>query len=87
MKEKQGRSRRDLDKSQIRRDKKDVEAVIDTIRSIVNPFEVEEDGLFHLPSGVVASDKVKGDLLQAYTIGTSSFTLFCKDRLQIKQAW
>ena len=81
-KEDEVRLRKDLDQSRIERDEKDVEAIVSTIRSMVNPFNVEGTDLLHLSSGVVASEEVKGDLLGAEEVGISSFSSFCKERLQ-----
>ncbi len=65
-KESQARSRKDLDQTRARCDEQDVEAVGNTIRSMVNPFEVEGNESIHLSSGVVASNKIQQDLLEAY---------------------
>ena len=81
-KEDEARLRKDLDQSRIERDEKDVEAIVSTIRSMVNPFNVEGTDLLHLTSGVVASEKVKSDLLRAEEVDISSFSSFCKERLQ-----
>ncbi|PIK44379.1 hypothetical protein BSL78_18773 [Apostichopus japonicus] len=78
----QARIRKDLDQSRIEHDEKDVESIVSIVRNMVNPFDVEGDNLLHLSSGVVASDKVKHDLMQAEEIGVTKFTAFCRNNLQ-----
>lgn len=55
--------------------------VIDTINSMANPFDLEQENLVHIVSGVVAPDAVKHDLLEAKAIGNNKFTSFFQEQV------
>ncbi|KAJ8023132.1 hypothetical protein HOLleu_38227 [Holothuria leucospilota] len=76
--------RKVLSKSSIDHDTNDIDRVITTIDSMFNPFEVEGGDLLHISSGVVASERVKSDLLSAENVGNEAFIEFAKHRLQAK---
>ena len=54
----EARIRRELDMSRITRDEQDVQNVLATITSMVNPFIGDESSLVQLSSGVVAEEAV-----------------------------
>ncbi|KAJ8050587.1 Vesicular integral-membrane protein VIP36 [Holothuria leucospilota] len=81
-KERSVRTKKELDTSRILRDETDVKAVISTIHNMVNPFEVEGKDIVHISSGVVATEKVKTDLMMAENYGTQQLSSFCSERLQ-----
>ena len=71
----------DLLPSRIRRDQSDVLAVQDTITSMfINPFEEME--LISLSSGIVPTDKVTSNLLDAELIGERELLKFQDERLE-----
>ena len=71
----------DLLPSRIRRDIKDVHGVHDTIRTLfVNPFDDME--LVSISSGIIPSEKVTYDLLNAKTIGEQELLKFQSERLE-----
>ena len=67
--------------SRIRKDEVAVEAVLGTLETWQNPF-APTDGLVNISSGVVATDSVKKDLLNAVDIGEEALLAFIRDRLQ-----
>ena len=71
----------DLLPSRIQGDQSDVQAVQDTITSMfINPFEEME--LISLSSGVIPTDKVTSDLLDAKKIGERELLKFQDERLK-----
>ena len=78
----EARIRRELDKSRITRDEQDVQNVLSTITSMVNPFIGDESSLLQLSSGVVAEQAVASDLLNAKDEGEKLFLLFVSTRVQ-----
>ena len=76
--------RRELDKSRITRDEQDVQNVLSTITSMVNPFVGDESSLLQLSSGVVAEQAVASDLLMAKDEGEKFFLQFVSTRVQSK---
>ena len=70
----------DLNPTRIKRDQKDVLAVKETIISLfINPFEEME--LISLSSGIIPTEKVTADLLDAELIGEGELVKFQKERL------
>lgn len=61
---------------------KDVCAIVETIESMVNPFEEGYEQLLHIASGAVASSEVTSDYLEAHESGDMAFITNCKERLQ-----
>lgn len=55
--------------------------VIDTINSMANPFDLEQENLVHIVGGVVAPDAVKHDLLAAKAIGDNKFKGFVREQV------
>jgi hypothetical protein len=78
----EARIRRELDKSRITRDEQDVQNVLSTITSMVNPFIGDESSLLQLSSGVVAEQAIASDLLNAKDEGEKLFLLFVSTRVQ-----
>ena len=74
----------DLLQSRMKRDKTDVLQIVDTVNSMVNPFDYEQDELIHITSGVVTTQNVKTNLQSANARGESEFTKFCEQRLQTR---
>lgn len=64
---------------------KDVCAIIETVESMVNPFEEGNEQLLHIASGAVASSEVTSDYLEAHDRGDKAFITYCKERLQKKR--
>lgn len=62
------------------RNEKDVQAVINTVASMVNPF-AEEEELISISSGAVATTEAAVDLAAAHTKGTEQYKMFIKERL------
>ncbi|KAK6175748.1 hypothetical protein SNE40_014141 [Patella caerulea] len=75
------KSRKDLDNSRKKRD----EAIVrltDCIKEMINPFNTNNGlDLVSISSGVVATDSVTKDLLEAYDIGDSALIKFIEERL------
>ena len=57
------RTRKDLDNTRIDADEKAVSRIISTIGSMLNPFDVYQDGIVCLSSGRVATAEIMKDLL------------------------
>eukprot|EP00057_Strongylocentrotus_purpuratus_P015294 XP_011669768.1 PREDICTED: uncharacterized protein LOC105440883 [Strongylocentrotus purpuratus] len=73
---------KDLQASRVKKDNSDIQAICDTIHSMVNPFENQGNDLLHISSGVIASDALKNDLLQAKSLGQAAAEVFITERLQ-----
>jgi hypothetical protein len=73
--ERPGRKPRELDKTYIKRDQELVLSVKNTVSSMLNPFREDHSQIVNISSGAIATDKVKHDLLQAYTIGKTDETI------------
>ena len=78
----EARIRRQLDMSRITRDEQDVENVLTTITSMVNPFIGDKSSLVQLSSGIVAEKAVASDLLMAKAEGEKLFLQFVSTRVQ-----
>ena len=74
----------ELRNSRMKQDEKDIENIINTVHNMVNPFqnELEDDKLYHLASGRVASSLIVEDFEKAEKKGDDDFIDFCQDRLQ-----
>jgi hypothetical protein len=79
--ERPGRKPRELDKTYIKRDQELVLSVNNTVCSMLNPFREDHSQIVNISSGAIATDKVKHDLLQAYTIGKTDMKQFLDDRI------
>ena len=66
----------------MKRDKTDVVQIVDTVNSMINPFDYEQDELIHITSGVVTTQNVQTDLQSANARGELEFTKFCEQHLQ-----
>lgn len=84
-KEELAATRRDLQESQMEKDKRDVEEIVDTVKSMINPFQYDEQDLVHITSGTVATEEVKSGLQSAYNEGEKKFVTFCKERIQSEE--
>ena len=77
----QGRARTDLDKARIERDEQDLQNLVATIQTIVNPFEYKGEGLISISSGCVASKDTRDHLITAYSTGQNGAKPFVEDRM------
>ena len=75
------RKRKDLDKTITQNDEKAVNSILSTIETMINPFDMSQDDLVCVTSGVVASVEVKSDLLNAGAKGESVLKDFMDERL------
>ncbi|XP_061913285.1 uncharacterized protein LOC133656293 isoform X2 [Entelurus aequoreus] len=78
------RRRKDLDRSRIHADEEAVTRISSTIDSMLNPFDLHQDGIVCLSSGTVASEGVKKDLLAAPERGEEAVKVFIDQRLLTK---
>lgn len=74
------RAHKELDKTRMIKDRLSVESLLVTVESMVNPFQTSED-LVCISSGVVASKKVKEDILNACDKGEVALKDFVQDRI------
>ena len=63
-----GRSRKNFVTRHTQQDEKATQIVMETVTIMINPFESEGNELVQISSGVVASNKVRGDLTIARQI-------------------
>ena len=77
------RKRKDFDAPHQARHEKDVQSVMSTITSVVNPFEIDQSELLHLTSGLVATKDVRSELLTAKQLGEEHLKAFIKDKLDV----
>ena len=70
-----------MDKTHKEKHEKDVQSVIDTIQSMVNPFDTTQPNLVHLASGVIAPAAIQHDLLSAKSLGEERFRVFVQENL------
>nr|XP_040024082.1 uncharacterized protein LOC120812310 [Gasterosteus aculeatus aculeatus]XP_040024083.1 uncharacterized protein LOC120812310 [Gasterosteus aculeatus aculeatus]XP_040024084.1 uncharacterized protein LOC120812310 [Gasterosteus aculeatus aculeatus]XP_040024085.1 uncharacterized protein LOC120812310 [Gasterosteus aculeatus aculeatus] len=66
------RTRKDLDNTRIDADENAVSRIISTIDSMLNPFDVYQDGIVCLSSGRVATAEIMNDLLVASEKGENA---------------
>ena len=69
----------------MKQDKADVDKIVETINSMINPFEYEEEELLHITSGIMATEDVQQHLQSAYDRGEATFIAICKERLQTRE--
>ncbi|KAK1885936.1 G polyprotein [Dissostichus eleginoides] len=77
------RTRKDLDKTRISADAKAVSRILDTIDSMLNPFDIHQHGVC-LSSGRVATGEITKDLLVASEKGENAVKEFMDQRLLSK---
>ena len=71
---------KDLSKTRIEKDLKDVQEIIDLLKEVfIHPFE--ERGLVSLSSGIVTTTDIKDDLMNAYSLGKKVMDNFIIERL------
>ena len=70
-----------MDKTHKEKHEKDVQSVIYTIQSMVNPFDTTQPNLVHLASGVIAPAAIQHDLLSAKSLGEERFRVFVQENL------
>ena len=75
------RERKDLDKTHIRHHNTEVAAVMETISSMINPFELECEDLINIVNGEVASAAAKKDLLAAESIGEEKLARYLDEKV------
>ena len=73
-----------MDKTHKEKHEKDVQSVINTIQSMVNPFDTTQPNLVHLASGVIAPAAIRHDLLSAKSLGEERFRVFVQENLSDK---
>ena len=73
-----------MDKTHKEKHEKDVQSVINTIQSMVNPFDTTQPNLVHLASGVIAPAAIRHDLLSAKSLGEERFCVFVQENLSEK---
>lgn len=78
------RGKKDCDVKRIAKERGMVSKAMETIESMMNPFENPPEGLANLSSGVTASAKVSADLLTAKEKGEAALTNFLEERLLTK---
>ncbi|KAJ8049553.1 hypothetical protein HOLleu_02339 [Holothuria leucospilota] len=76
----------DLFQSRMKRDKEDVEKIINTTNNMINPFEYEQEELINITSGVVAAQDITHDIRCARQRGDEEFMKFAKERIQTEEA-
>ena len=72
----------DLQKSRISKDENDVKALLSTLDSWINPFEIEQQDLVCLSTGKAATEQIERDFLHAKDIGERAYRCFSKERLE-----
>ncbi|XP_046845101.1 uncharacterized protein LOC124438948 [Xenia sp. Carnegie-2017] len=75
------RSRKDLDRTKCALNEKLVKNVMSAVLSMNNPFDVEEENLVGLASGLVVEDEIADKLLGAEKIGEEQCIKFARDNL------
>lgn len=75
------RTRKNLDKTRIAADNKAVSDVIQTIETMINPFDNDYQGLVHLASGAVATSTVTDDMKTMLIRGESAAVDFMKTNI------
>ncbi|XP_065655139.1 uncharacterized protein LOC136081612 [Hydra vulgaris] len=79
---KESRVRKDLDVTRIRKDEKSVIDVMETVSSMINPFENEvTNDLVNIVTGIVADKETTKDLDRAYQIGDKNCVDFIRNNL------
>ena len=75
------RKKKDLDMTRRKKDESDVLKVMELLKSLGDPFDVNMAELINISSGVVASDDVRDDLLNVKEVGDQNATNFMENRL------
>ncbi|XP_028410493.1 uncharacterized protein LOC114533190 [Dendronephthya gigantea] len=75
------RKRKDLDETKCRRYETSVHNVMSTVSQMVNPFEVQQEELTSLASGVVLETIAADQLLNAEKLGEKQFAEFSRKKL------
>ena len=75
------RERKELDSTQIANHNADIAAVVETISTMINPFDTDLEDLVNITSGEVARPDVKKDLLSASIIGEDKLDNFIKQKV------
>ncbi|CAI9724125.1 Hypothetical predicted protein [Octopus vulgaris] len=57
-------------------------SAVETVETMINPFQENTEELVHIASGVIASTDVCDDYTSAYASGDDAFKAFCEERLQ-----
>ena len=73
--------RKELDSTQIANHNADIAAVVETISTMINPFDTDLEDLVNITSGEVARPDVKKDLLSASIIGEDKLDNFIKQKV------
>eukprot|EP00794_Sanderia_malayensis_P000765 gene765-55_t len=76
-----GRSRKDLDKTQAKYHENEVNSVLEIISCMTNPFGIQEESMLNIASGVVATPAICKDMLTAKEIGETKCKAFINDQL------
>ena len=74
------RERKELYSTQIANHNADIAAVVETISTMINPFDTDLEDLVNITSGEVARPDVKKDLLSASIIGEDKLDNFIKQK-------
>ena len=75
------RKKKDLDMTRRKKDESDVLKVMELLKSLADPFDVNMAELINISSGVVASDDVRDDLLNVKEVGDQNAINFMENRL------
>ena len=75
------RERKELDSTQIANHNSDIEAVVETISTMINPFDTGLEDLVNITSSEVFRPDVKKDLLSARIIGEDKLDNFIKQKV------
>lgn len=78
------RSPKDLDPSRMMADEVSIQGIMQCVESMVNPFQDSSDELLCLSSGLVATEEIKSDLLQAERLGEKAAATYMQERLLSK---
>lgn len=75
------RQRKNLDETHKENHEKEVRSVINTIQSMVNPFDTTQPNLVRLASDIIAPAAVQHDLQSAKSLGEERFRVFVQENL------
>ncbi|XP_041466296.1 uncharacterized protein LOC121416845 [Lytechinus variegatus] len=74
--------KKDLLLANMEKFERDVRAVVETVESMINPFQENNEELLHIASGTIASSEVCKDYTEAYASGDEAFKAFSEECLQ-----
>ena len=74
-----------MDETRTINDEKAVQSVIETVQSMINPFDYDGDSLVSISDGVVASDVVAHDMKQMRFKGEDAALSFIKERIVVEK--